>query len=46
MSLLQKVEALFTLDRRKRTAVVRSRYGVYKLMICFIKKNDYKSRGS
>ena len=23
MSLLQKVEALFTLDRRKRTAVVR-----------------------
>lgn len=46
MSLLQKVEASFTLDRRKRTAVVRCRYGVNKLMICFIKRNDYKIRGS
>jgi len=46
VSLLQKMEAFFTLDRRKRTAVVRSRYGVNKLMICFIKKNDYKIRGN
>lgn len=47
MSLLQKVEALFTLDRKKRTAVVGCHYGIIKLMICCIKKNEYKIfRGS
>jgi len=33
MSLLQKVEALFTLDRIKRTDVVKHHYVVNKLMI-------------
>jgi hypothetical protein len=46
MSLLQNVKAWFTLDRRKRTGVVRCRYGVNKLMICFIKENEYNIRGS